>query len=219
VRICFLVLAHSTPKLYGRLVRTLTSEGDYVVTHVDAKADQDALAAEAAPSDSVAYLAERVDIKWGSWSMMRAEVAMFAHARTLHPDADYYWLLSGDTYPTRPLTAIHEFLDRSRGAEFINVTPMPDNEHAKPMRRISHYRMDFDARSDRLRLAKRAMFYAAPRPYRRLLEGRKPYGGQSVGDPHWVGRRRVDSGKRQCPMAARPHVGAPRRVVHADSPG
>jgi hypothetical protein len=42
--ICYLVQAHHQPDHHERLIRTLTADGDVVLTHVDAKADQSAFA-------------------------------------------------------------------------------------------------------------------------------------------------------------------------------
>jgi hypothetical protein len=177
VRICFLVLAHTAPVHYGRLVKALTQSGDYVVTHVDRKSDQRGFELAAPAGDNVHYLVERTDIRWGTWSIMGATLDLFENARALHPDADYYWLLSADTYPIVSMACIHRFLEGRSGTQFMNYKKMPSKD--KPMLRISHYRRNYDARTDKYRHLNYIALLFMRRPYRKKLGGRAPFGGSN----------------------------------------
>lgn len=177
MRICFLILAHTAPVQYARLVRALTVCGDYVVTHVDSKADQDVFERAAPTGEQISYVDRRTDIKWGTWSIMGAAMDLFEEAKVVHPDADYYWLLSGDTYPIFPMAHIHEFLRGKLGTQFINFVKMPSKD--KPILRISQHRIDYDARTDKHPVLHRIALRLMRRPYKKRLGGRTPFGGSN----------------------------------------
>ena len=177
MRICFLLLAHASPRLFERLVHTVTGAGDRVVVHVDSKSDQGAFVEKTAKFGNVVFVENRIDVKWGSWSMLRAEIEMMRVARNRYPGCDYYWVLSADSYPVRSMSAIHSYLAVHAGSEFINFAQMPAPSFAKPLERISHRHFDYDIRSGRYRKIFILASKMARRPYAHMLGGRVPYGG------------------------------------------
>jgi hypothetical protein len=85
--IAVLVLAHANPGVFERLVRALSHPSIAIFCHIDAKAD---LAAFRTPSCAgVVFLEERVDINWGGYSMIEAELALFRAGRRAGPFAAY----------------------------------------------------------------------------------------------------------------------------------
>jgi hypothetical protein len=179
VRLCYLVLAHYNPEGVGRLVRTLSAGGDAVVVHVDAKADQAPFEQHAPASTFVRYETDRVDIRWGSSSIMRAQLHLMRTALREVPEADYYWLVSGDSYPLQSVTDAKAYLTANHPAEYLNVIRMPRDDLDKPIYRLSHFRFDFDARDGKYRLFWMALNRLARRPWKHHFRDMPPQGGSS----------------------------------------
>ena len=179
MQICFLVLTHYNPDVYARLVRAVSADGDPVIVHVDRKVDQAAFEAVVPASDTTHYVADRVDIKWGSPSIMAAQLRLMREGLRIAPSADYFWLVSGDTYPTQPLADMKALLFDQYPAEYLNIVPMPADEFDKPLYRLTNYRMDFDARSGRYRYAYLALGRLLRRRYKHHFRDMPPYGGSS----------------------------------------
>jgi hypothetical protein len=179
MRVCFLVLTHYNPDVFARLARELASDGDPVVAHVDVKVDQRPFEVLAPASDLLHYERDRVDVKWGSSSIMAAQLKIMRTALRVAPTADYYWLVSGDSYPTQSVRDIKAFLAAQHPAEYLNYVPMPHDEYDKPLYRLSHYRLDFDGRVNRFRLFYMALNRLARRPYKHHFKDMPPYGGSN----------------------------------------
>jgi hypothetical protein len=94
--IAVLVLAHANPGVFERLVRALSHPSIAIFCHIDAKADLAAFRTQSCAS--VVFLEERVDINWGGYSMIEAELALFRAARRAGPFAAYA-VISGDCLP------------------------------------------------------------------------------------------------------------------------
>lgn len=130
--VAFLVLAHRGAAQVGRLTRRLSGPGARVYLHVDAKADQAAFAASAAPETVV--LDEPVDVRWGGWGMVEATLRLIDRALLDAPD--HLYLMSGQDYPLRSLPAILDAV-RAADTDWINVVPMSNNAVDKPIARVT----------------------------------------------------------------------------------
>lgn len=179
MRICFLVLTHYNPEVFARLIEAIDGDGDHIVVHVDSKVDQSAFEAAVPASPTVHYEPDRVDVKWGSSSIMKAQLHLMRTGLRVAPEADYFWLVSGDTYPTQNLAAMKAFLAAQHPAEYLNVVRLPADGYDKPMNRLTNYRFDFDARTDRLRYLYLALGRLMRRPYKHHFRDMPPYGGSS----------------------------------------
>ena len=101
MKITYLLLAHHKPAQFHRLVATLSRDGDHVVAHIDAKADESSFASGAeASTDRITFVPERFDIRWGGFASVEAELTALKHALDVAA-ADYYILLSGVDYPIK----------------------------------------------------------------------------------------------------------------------
>ena len=103
-RIAYLVLCARAPQVFGRAVRALQHPGDAIFAHVDRKIAA-APFEDAAAGSAVHFLAERVEVTWGTFSMIEAELALIRAARAAGP-FDRLVLLSDDSFPLRPLATI-----------------------------------------------------------------------------------------------------------------
>ena len=133
MKIAFLALVHKDPAQVARLVRVLGREGDEVFIHVDRLSDIADFERHLASTrgSSVHLLAERYSIAWGGWSMIRATNALI-EAAVRRCGFDYFYLLSGQCFPIRPVSWLKSML--AEGKEYIKCLPMP--QPSKPMSRL-----------------------------------------------------------------------------------
>jgi len=119
----YLILAHNEFPLLTRLVSALDHPGNSLYIHIDQKVGDDVFAGVKAGLEgavkqaSLAFTAERVDIVWGDFSMVEAELLLLREASATHHD--YYHLLSGTDLPIRPHGEITRFFEENAGKEFI----------------------------------------------------------------------------------------------------
>jgi len=125
LKIAYLILAHHAPKHFGRLLRALNSPNATFFIHVDKKesiepflhaAEEDQLQSE------VIFIKSRVEVYWGEGSVVDATLNLVMEALKNCPEADYFCLLSGDSYPLQPPDYIEKFLLKNKGTEFITMS-------------------------------------------------------------------------------------------------
>jgi hypothetical protein len=103
-RIAYLVLCARAPAIFGRTVRALRDARDAVFAHVDSKIAQQPFE-EAAAGCGVHFVAERIDVTWGTFRMIEAELALIRAARAAG-GFERFVLLSDDSFPLRPVATI-----------------------------------------------------------------------------------------------------------------
>lgn len=174
--ICYIVQAHHQPRHFHRLVEKLTEHGDVVVAHIDATADQTPFETE---NPRVSFVTDRVNVKWGGFSQVRAGLALLRAARSRHPEASHVWYISGDCYPMRDPRSLREMLEAHPGRQLINILPLPTPEMGKPITRLSRLWIEHDPRSNPLALGFKVIQRVVPQPYKRSLEGMTPFCGST----------------------------------------
>ena len=79
------------------------------------------------------------DVNWGGTSVLESEMHLLRMA-VQRSDADYFHLISGQDYPTRPLDYFLEFYDRNAGKEYIGYLHLPHpNWEDNTFRRLQYY--------------------------------------------------------------------------------
>lgn len=120
----YLILAHADYELLQCLVRCLDDNRNDIYIHIDKKANFDGKDI-CAQYSKLTILAERMDVRWGDYSMFEAELLLFETASSYAYYA-YYHLLSGMDLPIKSQNYIHAYCDKHQGMEFIgfaqNVT-------------------------------------------------------------------------------------------------
>ena len=115
----FLILAHNEFGLLQTLIDCLDDARNDVYVHIDRKvASLPALHAQHA---GLKVIERRVDVRWGDYSMVEAELALFEAAAACGP-YQYYHLISGVDLPLKSPDAMHAFCDAHDGKEFIGYT-------------------------------------------------------------------------------------------------
>ena len=120
-RHAYLILAHHRFGQLRKLIELLDDARNDIFVHVDRKAAafNPAEWSGVCRRSALVFLDERLDVRWGGVSIMRAELALL-RAATQHGEYDYYHLLSGMDLPIKSQDEIHDFFDRNSGAEFLN---------------------------------------------------------------------------------------------------
>lgn len=122
----YLILAHHAFGLLQLLVETLDDPRNDIYIHVDRKVKE--MPSLKTSQAGLVMLENRVDVRWGDYSMVRAEEALFREAAGRGP-YEYYHLLSGVDLPLKSQSYIHRFFEEHKGYEFIGYTqevPTPD---------------------------------------------------------------------------------------------
>lgn len=171
--ICYIVQAHHQPAHFHRLVEALTTAG-VVVAHIDARVDERPFRSD---DPKLSFVRDRVAVTWGGFSQVQATVGLLRAARSRHPEASHLWFVSGDSYPLRDPRALDAMLAANPRRQLMNILPMPAPEMGKPITRLSRLWIPHDPRSNPLALGFKAIQRVVPQPYRRALEGMRPYAG------------------------------------------
>ena len=93
---CYLVLCHNRPWQVNALSAYLAEQGHDVFIHVDASSPA---AADIRTSDLVHLVENRVAVKWGSFSMVAAEMELIRAAMASGKEYRYVHLISGQCLP------------------------------------------------------------------------------------------------------------------------
>lgn len=115
----FLILAHNAFELLQLLVSRLDDERNDIFVHIDKKVE--VLPELYAAKAKLFMLDNRIDVRWGDWTVVEAEYVLFEEA-VAHGPYQYYHLLSGVDLPVKSQDYIHSFFDRNDGKEFIGYT-------------------------------------------------------------------------------------------------
>lgn len=150
----YLILAHSSKKLLSELIQTLDDVRNDIYVHIDKKAEFDII--DLTTKFSGLYvLSERMDARWGDYSLVEVELALMTEAQSRFPYA-YYHLLSGVDFPIASQNMIHDFCDVHFGKEFVGFANHTSQKELKW--RSQHYFLfsrNFNSRSLLVRLVRR----------------------------------------------------------------
>jgi len=114
-KIAYILLCHKDPAAIARQAQALTSAGDLVSIHFDARAPKsafDEIKSILGDNPGVAF-AKRIKCGWGEWSLVQATLNAVQAAVDSFPRATHFYMLSGDCQPIKPARQMHEFLDAS----------------------------------------------------------------------------------------------------------
>lgn len=175
-RPCFVVLSHTEPDLVERLVRVLATEADHasvVVRH-----DQRRAAFDGARTRDLANVlvdSHHEDAAWGSWALTQRTVEAVVGALERDSAWDWLVLLSGQSYPLRPLASFLDDLAGTTAAAVMDLQP-PAGAGRRGWRPFGADRARY-----RYRRLPGSPLWGLPAVQRPLLSltGRQPWGGLS----------------------------------------
>lgn len=114
-----LILAHADFDLLRLLLSRLDDERNDIFVHIDKKVMR--MPELHTEKSGLTILTNRVDVRWGDWTVVEAEYTLFEAAVAKGPYA-YYHLLSGVDLPVKTQDYIHSFCEEHQGREFIGYT-------------------------------------------------------------------------------------------------
>ena len=116
----FLIMAHGSLELLEVLLSMLDDERNDIFLHIDKKSDMlDGHPLHTAKA-CLFVLENRVDVRWGDLSQIKAEYALMEEALHHGPYA-YYHILSGQDLPIKSQDFIHHFFEVHQGKEFVGI--------------------------------------------------------------------------------------------------
>jgi hypothetical protein len=105
---CYLILCHNRPWQVNALSSYLAEQGHYVFIHVDASS---AIASEILTSERIRLVEPRIAVKWGSFSMISAEMSLIRAAMATGVRYRYVHLISGQCLPAAGRVKTEELLN------------------------------------------------------------------------------------------------------------
>lgn len=139
MRHAILILAHKNIDQLCRLVAYFKNDCD-VFIHIDRKQNITSDEKEQLFCfPQVKHIGQEYEVNWGGTSVLESEMHLLRMAVQCS-DADYYHLISGQDYPTRPLEYFLDFFKRNVGKEFISYQHLPHpNWEDNTFRRLQYY--------------------------------------------------------------------------------
>ncbi len=119
-KICFLLLCHKNPAQIIEQAKLLTSAGDFIAIHFDARARQSdfqMLKSELGENPNVCF-AQRVKCGWGEWSLVQGSLNALNAGYDAFPEATHFYMVSGDCAPIKPIGHMRKFLS-ARSIDYI----------------------------------------------------------------------------------------------------
>ena len=112
----WLIIAHDQFGILQRMVSSLDDERSDFFIHIDKKVH--GLPDIHAEKGHVYFLNRRIDVRWGSYSQIRTEMALFsAAAEQAH--YDYYHIISGTTLPLKSVDDLDRYFGRLNGRSVV----------------------------------------------------------------------------------------------------
>lgn len=125
MRHAYLIMAHNNWQVLERLLMLLDDERNDIYLHVDKKAVLPV--SQMKVKKSTLFLIDPIDVRWGDFSLIELEYALFKKAYG-RAEYAYYHLLSGVDLPLKSQDYIHDFFDTHFPTEFIGFSKVPDFE-------------------------------------------------------------------------------------------
>lgn len=113
-KIAYILLCHKDPEAIIQQARRLTTPGDYVSIHFDARAKPeqfDMICDALKENENVVFARKRIKCGWGEWSLVQATLNAVEEAEKAFPRATHFYMLSGDCMPIKTAEYAHRFLD------------------------------------------------------------------------------------------------------------
>lgn len=136
MKVAYLILAHNEPKMLDKLLTALKKPKEQIFVHIDKKTDIKQF--ENAVTEKCRLLQNRVNVSWGSFSIIQAELNLL-NAAFATDKFDYYCLLSGCDFPIKPVSEFENYLSKNAGKEFIECIKESDLPASFPKRYKGFY--------------------------------------------------------------------------------
>lgn len=117
----YLIIVHNEFEILKLQVAALDDARNDIYIHFDAKCCE--LPLLECTEANLYILPERIDVRWGDYSQIRAELLLFENAHEMQKSKgvsyQYYHLMSGTDIPLKSQDYIHDFFYEHNGREFL----------------------------------------------------------------------------------------------------
>lgn len=120
-RFAFCIIAHNEPEIFRILVAQIDHPDNDIFVLIDKKSDIKQFNSVSTIYSRITFCENRINIKWGELSQIKAELELFACA-TANGDYQHYHLLSGQDLLIKPVQQINKFMRENRNKEFIGLS-------------------------------------------------------------------------------------------------
>jgi hypothetical protein len=115
----YLIIAHGDFHVLDFLITALDDVRNDIYLHVDKKVNH--FPKFVTKYSRLIVLENRVDVRWGSFSQIEAELNLFDTAFKSNYKYDYYHLISGTHMPLKSQDELHQYYAKNSGKELIRV--------------------------------------------------------------------------------------------------
>lgn len=142
----YLILAHNNFEILKKLLILIDDERNDIFIHFDKKIGEidTNYFSDCIKKANIYFIKDRIDVKWGHISFVKAEFNLFKTAYQNNSKYEYYHLISGVDLPIKTQNYIHDFFTRNKGKEFIGFANDPFKDLHYKVTKIhiatSHYK-------------------------------------------------------------------------------
>ena len=120
MKIAFLNLCHTDPKIVARVADKLTKNPDFdMYIHVDLKSDIEPFQELLKDNKQVYFTKQRQKVYWGGYHAILATYILLEEALASPRKYDYVVLLQNLDYPIKSNEYIQDFFEKNKGTEYI----------------------------------------------------------------------------------------------------
>ncbi|MCI7792188.1 MAG: beta-1,6-N-acetylglucosaminyltransferase [Lachnospiraceae bacterium] len=120
MKIAFLNLCHTDPKIVARVADKLTKNTDFdMYIHVDLKSDIEPFQELLKDNKQVYFTKQRQKVYWGGYHAILATYILLEEALASPRKYDYVVLLQNLDYPIKSNEYIQDFFEKNKGTEYI----------------------------------------------------------------------------------------------------
>lgn len=182
-RIAYIVLAHSDPRLFGRLMRRLDDPRVVAFVHVDGKTALEPFQREVEDLQSVRFVTPRQKVMWAGFSQVESTLlSMRAAIAGTGENCTHFVVLSGADYPLACNDEILGLFAANAGRQFIRRFAVSESGDPRQLWRIRgrHFR----EWADRFTPQRKPLY--ALEQFLRLFPRRVPEGVTFALGSNWV---------------------------------
>lgn len=121
----YLIMAYNNFDLLEKLILRLNDYRNDIFIHIDKKSNLENNFEKKIKDEckkSSIYFIDRINVYWGDFSQIQCELNLLKATAGVEK-YEYYHLLSGSDYPIVSQDTIHNFFERNKGKEFIEIKP------------------------------------------------------------------------------------------------
>ena len=140
MKVAHIIIFHEDPTGVERLLKAMFHPDFDFYLHLDKKVDMGPYS-YLAELPNVTFIKNRKLVNWGGFSQVEASLNSITEIVASGKEYEFINLLSGQDYPIKPASYIHEFLSRKRGLSFMMSESAPSDWWNHATSRFSRYHL------------------------------------------------------------------------------